>query len=208
MEIEYKGAHCLTIKLPQATVVIDPKLSLVGLKDVTITDMIELVTDEQFIVKANEKILIESPGEYEVANVSIKGVAAKRHRDESGKKVTMYQISSGGTRVGIVGHISDDLSEDQLEQLGLIDILIVPVGGSGYTLDAHSAAKLVGRISPKVVIPVHYADKGIKYEVAQNELDLFLKEVGATQHEALDKFKLKTGAALPEILTVVELNRT
>lgn len=208
MEIEYKGAHCITIKLSQVTIVTDPKLSLVGLKDMVTNDMVEIATDPQFVVHSKEKILIDGPGEYEVSGISIKGVAAKRYIDEDGKKATIYQVNVSNTKIGILGHVSEDLSEDQLEQLGLIDVLIIPVGGSGYTLDAHGAAKLVGRIGPKVVIPVHYADKGIQYEVAQNELDLFLKEVGATQHETLDKFKLKTGASLPEILTVVELNRT
>ena len=51
-----------------------------------------------------------------------------------------------------------------LLKLGLLDILIIPIGGGGYTLDANDAAKLIRKIDPKVVMPIHYADKALNYQ--------------------------------------------
>ena len=85
-------------------------------------------------------------------------------------------------------------------------LVAVPVGGSGYTLDAHQAVSVVRQLDPKVVIPTHFADKVVRYEVPQMELEPFLKELGAPQYEKTAKWKLK--GPLPEILTVIELERT
>ena len=106
----------------------------------------------------------------------------------------------------LLGNIYEKLSEDQLEELGVIDILIIPVGGNGYTLDATGAALLTRKIDPKVVIPVHYADSAVKYEVAQDTLDTFVKELGASV-ETTAKYKVKGPQAIPAALTVVELTR-
>jgi L-ascorbate metabolism protein UlaG (beta-lactamase superfamily) len=98
-----------------------------------------------------------------------------------------------------------DITDEQLETLGVIDILIIPVGGFGYTMDAIGAAKIVRKIDPKVVIPTHYADAGTTYPVNQADLDDFIKELGAPVVEE-DKLKIKAGS-LPESLTVVKLKR-
>lgn len=208
MEIEYKGASAVTIKTNQAIVSVDPMLSIVGLKDLKVEGAVEIVTEPRFAVHGGEKILISGPGEYEVSSVAIKGIAAQRQLDESGTNTTIYSLVAAGFRIGVIGHISEKLSDDQLESLGIIDILIIPVGGSGYTLDSHGAVKLIRQISPKVVIPTHYADSGVTYEVPQNELELFTKELAATSHDVLDKYKVKAGASLPEVLTLIELKRS
>lgn len=207
MEIEYKGANALIIKSGALSVIVDPRLSLVGLKDLKVTGQIELVTDNNFAVEGDQKILINGPGEYEVSGVSIKGIPAKRHIDETDQKVSIYQLEIAGQKIAILGHISGLLDESQLESIGVIDILTIPIGDNGYTLDAHEAAKIVGQIDPRIVIPTHYADKGLKYEVPQNDLADFLKELGAQQHEVVDKLKIKKGV-LPVVLTVYEVKRS
>lgn len=209
MEIEYRGANCVVMSTKNATVVVDPKLSAVGLKDVKIKNAIQLATIEEAIVASDDqRLIIDGPGEYEVADVSIKGVAAQQHIDteDDVKKATMYRIDMGGVRTGVIGHVYSQLSDDQLEQLGTLDVVIIPVGGNGYTLDAHAAAAIIRRISPKVVIPTHYADEKLSYEVTQAELAPFIKELAAT-HEMVPKFKVKNGI-LPEMMTLVEISRT
>lgn len=207
MEIEYKGATTITIKAGSAVnVVVDPKLSTVGLKDVKLTDAIEIVTDAQQIIDKDQKILISGAGEYEVSGVSIKGISIPRYKDPE-RKVTAYKLEVNGTRVAVLGHVSDTLDEVQLEDIGVIDVLALPVGGNGYTLDSHAAAKIVNQIDPKIVIPMHYKDSSAKYEVAQDDLAGFLKDLGAQEHEVVDKLKIKNGA-MPAVRTVFEINRS
>lgn len=208
-EVEYKGGNTLIISTKNGTIVMDPKLSINGLKDIVIKDAIEIATEPRFASNGPDaKLLIEGPGEYGVGDFDIRGIAAQRHLDSDDKPLlcTIYRIEIGDVRLGIIGNIYEKLSDDQLEELGLVDILVIPVGGNGYTLDAIGASSLVSKIDPKVVIPVHYADSAIKYEVVQSSLDEFVKDLGAPV-ETVPKYKVKSGSSIPAVLTVLELTR-
>jgi len=208
-EVEYKGANTVVISTKKSTMVTDPKLSLVGLKDLSIKDVIELATEARFSLDNDTvRLKIEGPGEYGVGEFDIKGIAAQRHLDSESDPLrsTMYRVEVSDIRVAIIGNIYEKLSDTQLEELGLIDVLIIPVGGNGYTLDATGAANLTRKIDPKVVIPVHFAEADLKYEVPQESLDVFVKELGAPVEE-MSKYKLKQSALLPAALTIVHLTR-
>lgn len=209
-DLEYKGGNTIVFSSKKVSLTTDPKLSLVGLKDIKTKDEVELATETRFSVNNPEaRIIIDSPGEYEVGDFTIHGVAATRHIDtpEQEKLSTMYRIECGDVKVAVLGNIDGKLDEDQLEAIGVIDILIIPVGGGGYTLDATSAAALTRSIEPKAVIPVHYADSALKYEVPQDELATFVSELGAPT-EVTSKYKIKSSASLPAVLTVIELTRS
>lgn len=212
LDIEYKGANSVVLTTKNATLVVDPKVSVAGGKDVVIKEAIELATEDRFALNSETaKLRIEGPGEYGVANFDIKGFAAQRHLDTEldPKKSTLYRIEVNGFRVGVIGNVYEKLNDDQLEGLGILDILVIPVGGGGYTLDPVGAATIVRQIEPKVVIPVHYADSGLKYEVPQIELDEFIKQIGAgAPVEETSKYKLKQASAVPEGLTIVKLERS
>lgn len=209
-EIEYKGANSVIISSKNGKLIVDPKLSLVGLKDIPTKGAIELATEKRFLSNdPDSTISIEGPGEYGVSDFDIKGIPARRHIDspDSPKESTIYRVMIGESRIGIIGNIYEKLSDDQLEKLGVLDVLIIPVGGNGYTLDATGASSLVRAIGPSVVIPVHYADKSIKYEVPQGTLDTFVSEMGAPV-ERLNKYKSKQLASEQSPLRVIELTRS
>lgn len=208
-EVEYKGANCIVVSSKKASIVVDPKLSLVGLKDANVKDAVELATEARFAINSEDaKLVIEGPGEYGIADFDISGVAAQRHLDTENdpKASTVYRIEAGDIRLAVIGNIYEKLSDDQLEEIGLVDILVLPVGGNGYTLDATGAATITRQIEPKVVIPIHYADPAITYEVPQGEFETFAGELGATVEE-MPKLKLKSAAALPAALTIYKLAR-
>lgn len=210
-DIEYKGGNTVVIATKKATLVADPRQSVVGLKDIAVKEAINLATEPRFATEQPDaKLAIEGPGEYEVGDFSIRGTAAQRHIDtEADDKIaTIYRIEVGDVRIALVGNIAPKLSEDQLEALGMVDIVVLPVGGGGYTLDATAAAALVRSIDPKVVIPVHYADKALSYEVPQDELATFVGELGAPVEEPVAKYKVKSVTSLPATLTVAELSRS
>jgi L-ascorbate metabolism protein UlaG (beta-lactamase superfamily) len=209
-DIDYKGGNTVIISTKKATLVFNPKLSLVGLKDIVMKDAVELSTEDRFAVKNDDaKLKISVPGEYGVGDVDIKVISARRHIDteDQAPSSVIFKLSIGDSRIAVLGNVFSKLSDDQLEEIGLVDILIIPVGGSGYTLDAVSAAKLTAKIDPKVVIPIHYEDKDLKYEVPQESVDLFLKEINAPI-EKVSKYKVKNGNVYPSSLTAVVLDRT
>lgn len=208
-DIEYKGANCVVLSTKKSSLVVDPKLSLVGLKDVKVKDAVELATEDRFSVASSEsKLNIEGPGEYGISEFDIKGIAAQRHIDTESdpRRSTIYRVEVGDVRLAFIGNIYEKLSEEQLEDIGVIDILVIPVGGNGYTLDPTGAASLARQIDPKVVIPVHYSDPAVKYEVPQEDLELFTKELGAPVEETA-KYKVKA-SVLPQVLTVINVSRT
>jgi hypothetical protein len=210
-DIEYKGGNGVVITSKKSQLVIDPKLSIIGLKDLAVKDGIEIATEARFATNdPDAKLHIEGPGEYESGDVSIKGIRATRHIDNPADEPisTMYRIEIGDVQIAVLGNIAPKLQEEQLEELGIVDILIIPVGGTGYTLDATSATTLTRQIDPKVVIPVHYADSALKYEVPQDEVDTFIKEAAAPVEEAGPKYKVKSPSSIPPVLTVVKVSRS
>lgn len=206
MELQYYGANCIRITTKKAAVTIDDNLNDLGLSSVARSGDIVLFTGPHGEPKTEVKLIIDHPGEYEVSDVSVHGVAAQAHLDESGKRATMYKVIIEDVRIIVLGHIAPDLSDQQLEELGVADILIVPVGGGGYTLDGIGALKLIKKIEPKLIIPTHFADKAVKYPVPQQELELALKDLAMEPTETTPKLKIKSGE-LSEITRLIVLER-
>jgi L-ascorbate metabolism protein UlaG (beta-lactamase superfamily) len=202
MELQYYGANSLKFSTKKSVIAVDPVSNITKLK----TDLKKintvLATQRTFTPESKEDVfLIDGPGEYEFEDYSIRGIPAQPHTEASGdKSATMYWIESNDTKVLVTGHIDSKLTEEQLESIGVVDVVVVPVGGSGYTLDAVGAANVVRAIEPKLVIPVHSSDDGFAYDVPQQELELFIKELGAPVAEGKpEKYKFKS---LPEQMTV------
>ena len=206
MEFQYHGANCISINMKQVTIVVDDNLAELGLKSIAKPDNIVLYTHEHPTLP-EAKLVLSDPGEYEVSEVSIFGIPARAHMDEAGKQTaTIYKIQHGDLRIAIAGHIHPDLTEDHLEEIGTVDILFIPVGGNGYTLDGVGALSVIRKIEPKIVIPTHYEDNKIKYPVPQQPLAEALKGLSMEPRETIGKFKPKP-ADFTENVQLVILER-
>lgn len=192
MDVQFYGANCVGITYKGTRLIVDDNLADLGAKSVVKPGDIVLYTGAHGDPKADVKLLIDHPGEYEVSGVSIIGVAARAHVDEDGPKTaTMYKIIAGDLNVVIVGHVYPELSEQQLETIGTVDTVFVPVGGNGYTLDSVGALKIIKELEPKLVIPTHYEEAGLKYPVPQQDLEQALKGLGMEPKETTAKLRLK-----------------
>lgn len=192
MDMQFYGANCLVLSGKHNRVVVDDNLSTLGSKGVTKDGDICLFTGQHSAVTANPKLIIDTPGEYEVSNVSVTGIQTRSHLDEEGKKTAvMYKIIWGDTRVLVTGHVFPKLSDDQLEAIGIVDVMFVPVGGNGYTLDATGALQLIKSVEPKFAIPTHYDDRNLHYEVPQANLADAMHNFGLEAKETVSKFQFK-----------------
>ena len=210
-DIEYKGANAVIFTTKKLKVVVDPGLDIAGHKDVAVKDSVVLLTEDRLRPKSNDyRLLFDGPGEYEVGDVSIVGVAARRNIDaeDQGKASTIYRLTIDDTKIAVLGNIAPKLDDDQLEAIGMVDIVVVPVGGGGLTLDSKDAAAIVRQIEPKAVVPVHFDDPALKYEVPQEKADLIVTELSAGVIEAGPKFKLKNTSSIPDRLTVIMISRS
>lgn len=207
MELQYFGGNCVKLMAKKSVVTIDDTLSELGVKSVTKPGDISLFTGVHEKPTVESKIVIDQPGEYEVSDISIQGIAARAHMDEEGThKATMYKLIVDDVRVAVVGHVYPSLSSAQLEALGTIDVLVIPVGGNGYTIDPIGALKLVKDIEPKLIVPTHFEDKALKYPVPQQPLEEAIKALAMEPRETVPKLKIKSGE-LGDLTQLVVLER-
>lgn len=203
-DISYRGVNCFEIKTKKANIIIDPFAKEFG-KQPSIKDKIVLYTSRTATeLDDSARFVINNPGEYEIDLVSVAGIPTKAFGDDSSETgATIYRLVIGDTRLGVIGNIEPKLSDEQLEALGLIDYLIIPVGGNGMTLDSTAAASLVRDIEPKIIIPSHFGVDGITYTVAQDKIEAFGKELGK---EVVIEQKIKLSRNdLPEELSIIGL---
>lgn len=134
-----------------------------------------------------EPFVIANPGEYETRGVFIYGVPAVVS-DTKGKKdrAAIYKLISEDLSVAHLSAIGEPLTDDQLEKLGTVDILLVPVGGNG-SLDYKKASEVVSQIEPRIVIPMYYKFEGQKTDLG--DVGDFIKHCGL-KSETTDKLKI------------------
>lgn len=205
IEIIYRGGSSLVISNSSSKLIINPNRQLVGLDNLDVNGLVQVATESNLMLESKDSVLnIDQPGEYEVLDFSVKGFEMKSRIDAEGTNSTSYLIRSEGFKIAMVANVDEDSFDQMSEELALVDVLILPVGGGGYTLDFKMASKLVKLIEPKVVVPIHYAESKLKYEVPQDDLELFEKEVSLPV-QAADSLKLRRAADLPEELSLYKL---
>ena len=198
MDITYLGAGSVKLAGRNLNIITDP-LAIGKADVVTLSGPAE--TGHEWPTGPTA-MRVELPGEYEVKGAMITGVPTRLHIDEEGHRGTAYSILIDGVNVVVVGNVAGKIDEDQVEHLGQVDVLIVPVGGNGLTLDAEGAAAVVAQLEPGYVIPVHYDDGVTKYPVPQSGVDKFLKEMGVNP-EPESKLRVNSKEAPTETQVVV-----
>ena len=193
MDIEYFGANCIRLTTKKASIVIDDNLAHIGGKSITKANDVTVATQAVLAVTESDQLAIRTPGEFEIMNVSVRGISARAHTDEPGKKTaTMYKFVAEDTHILVTGHIYPEIDETQLDAAGRVDILIIPVGGNGYTLDPLGALKIIRKIEPAVVIPTQYDISELNYEVPALKLEDAIQNLAMQpKEETLTKLKGK-----------------
>jgi L-ascorbate metabolism protein UlaG (beta-lactamase superfamily) len=150
--------------------------------------------------------VIQGPGEYEVKGVGVVGVSTY-HDNEKGAsrgRNAIYRIEIDGVAIVHLGDLGHTLTTAEVDELGGVDILMVPVGGV-YSLDAAQAVAVVNEIDPSIVIPMHYGRSELDQKIfgQLQPVSAFLKEIGK---EAVPQAKLSiTKDKLPDQMQVVVL---
>jgi len=208
MEITWLGQSCFKIEDKDVSVVLDPFNPSLGLKlPKNLSANILLITHEHYDHNFREGVggnpyIIDSPGEYEISGVTITGIPAfhdKKQGQERGS-ITMYLLEFEGIKICHLGDLGQDLTDEDIDKLGTVDILMIPVGGV-YTINGEEAAKIVGEVEPKIVIPMHYKIAGIKEPL--DTLEKFNQKINIKVEE-LDKLKIKAGS-LPQETKIIVL---
>lgn len=198
MEIEFFGGNCFRIKTKQTTIVVDDNLESLGKKSILGEKTAAFFTSPSIARPAKNMsyLTIDTPGEFEVGDVTVKGAQTRAHIDEEGKETaTVFQFMHDGQSVSVLGHVHPDMSVATLELISGTDILVLPVGGNGYTIDPVGAASVIKKTEPSIVIPSQYEIKGLSYEVPAQPLEEFTKVASLTYEAPIEVLKL---AKLPD----------
>lgn len=216
MEIKYLGHSSFLIKTRQARLVTDPfDPQMVGLKYpkveadiVTIShhhqdhDRAELVNPPA----GGEKLIIDLPGEYEKNGMRIFGYPSFHDQKKGADRGSniLYKIEAEGISVLHCGDLGLVLEDSFVDQIGGVDILLVPVGGV-YTIDPSEAAELVKKFEPSYVIPMHYNAPKLNQKSfgSLSTVDEFLKKIGVSSAPAIPKLVIKNEELEEEMKVVL-----
>jgi L-ascorbate metabolism protein UlaG (beta-lactamase superfamily) len=205
LDVTWLGQSCFRLRGRSAAVVTDPfspalgpKLKLEG-NVVTVSHGHENHSHVQSVRDAH---VIEGPGEYEVAGVTVRGLATYHDAQQGAEhgRNTVYLIELDDVSVCHLGDLGHTLDASTLEEIGNVDVLLVPVGG-GRTLDGAKAAEVVRQVEPRYVVPMHFGHPSIRAELAP--VDRFLKEMGVAEAEAQSKLVVQASSADAEMKVVV-----
>jgi L-ascorbate metabolism protein UlaG (beta-lactamase superfamily) len=208
VDITWLGLACFRIRGSQAVVVTDPfppglgyTLGKQTADIVTVSHPHPSHSYDAGI--SGEHRLVKGPGEYEISGVLILGLGTFHDsvKGQSRGKNTIYLMEIDGVNVLHLGDLGHMLGDEQVEEIGNVDILLLPVGGIA-TINAAMAAEVIRKLEPKVVIPMHY--KTEKNGRDLEPVDNFLKEMGQAQIEPRPKLTVSRNT-LPISTQVVVL---
>lgn len=208
MEIDWFGHACFRLRGRDGTVIADPYGKDIGLSFARPRGDIVTISHahpgHSFAagVKGDPKI-IDGPGEYEVKNIFVTGVPTA-HDKKGGKERganTIYVFDLDGLTICHLGDLGHVPTQPQIEALGNVNVLIVPVGGVS-TIHAGEAAEIVSMLEPQIVIPMHFAHADLKFKL--DSPAKFFKEMGIKAPDAVPSLKV-TKDNLPNETQVVLL---
>ncbi len=188
MEITYLGMSCVRLRGRDTQVLVDPpdgQLPGLGKTGPDLIVRTEGRTDaEKLLQRDGRSQEIAGAGEFEVRGVTVRGV-------DMGNGRTLMRVEIDDVRVVSVGRLDRQLTEEEIDALGHIDVLVAPVGG-GDALAAPAATKLVNALSPAIVVPVRYRSPNSPGSGDYEPVDTFAKEMGLAEdsYQALPKLNL------------------
>lgn len=192
MDLTWYGLSCFRItERKYATVVTDPFGSKVGLPSLKLKADIVTVSHKseghgKTAVVSGQSHILTGAGEYEIGGVF---VTATSSIAKDGTKNVIYLFDYDGLTVAHFGDMDAVPTRSQIEALGEVNILLVPVGG-GKSLNASQAAELVSMLEPNIVVPMHYHTEGLKIKL--EPIDRFLKEMGVTDPRIETQLKVSS----------------
>jgi L-ascorbate metabolism protein UlaG (beta-lactamase superfamily) len=205
-DIQYLGHSCFRLRGRDGIVLCDPYDRSVGAEIGRPTAHIVTVSHQHpdhanvaAVKPMRERLfLIEGPGEYEVGGVMIAGVRTFHDKLKGAERGSnsVYVIHLDDVVFCHLGDLGHELTTHQLDEIGNVDVLFIPVGGD-ETISPAEAVGVISQIEPRIVIPMHYAmsdQRSFTSDLAS--IEKFAHEVGIKEIVAEEKVTI-TAAKLP-----------
>jgi L-ascorbate metabolism protein UlaG (beta-lactamase superfamily) len=194
VDITWLGLSCFRIRGNQAIVITDPfppeSGYTLGKPTADIVTVSHPHPSHSYVQGVNgPPRVVKGPGEYEISGVLILGLTTYHDavRGQSRGKNTVYLLEIDGVTVCHLGDIGHVIGDEPVEEMGKVDILMLPVGGAS-TINAAMAAETIRKIEPKIVLPMHYQTPSASREL--EPVENFLKEMGQVTIEPRPKLNI------------------
>ena len=141
---------------------------------------------------------------YTLPGAAVTGYAAWHDAEAGGKRGPnrLYRIEMDGVRVLHLGDLGHMLSDEMIQAIGRVDVLLVPVGGY-YTIDAATAAALTRKIRPAIAVPMHYRTEASAKMPIETQAP-YLELMGAAEQKPQSRLTVRA-AELPDPTRIVWL---
>ncbi len=194
MTINWYGQSCFRLTSKDTSLLIDPFSKEIGLRTPRLNDNIFVVTHDHYDHNnldgiPSEAFVVRGPGEYEIKGVFVQGISSYHDKVEGKERGlnTMYLINMEEMNICHLGDFGQEkLNEEQVDALGDVDILMIPVGGK-YTINSQEAVEIISQVEPKIIIPMHYKVEGLKVDI--EDAKKFVKAIGLKPEE-VESFKI------------------
>ncbi|MEN6479799.1 MAG: MBL fold metallo-hydrolase [Anaerolineales bacterium] len=201
MEIVWYGHACFRLRGRGSAVVTDPFRSDLGYELPRLTGTVVTIShdhsyhNEARVVRGSPYV-ITGPGDYEIGGVFITGIRtnAEPKTTPPNLRNTAYVIEIEGLNICHLGNLLDVPTQQQAEDLGPIDVLLLPVGGNS-TLPAARAVEVVNVLEPRIVVPMMFRTADLHADLGP--VESFLTEMAIDEVQTEELLKL-TKSDLPE----------
>ena len=114
--------------------------------------------------------VVKGSGKRTVKGVQFTGIATSHDasRGQQRGSNTVFCFTLDDIRLCHLGDLGHVLSPGQVAEIGVVDILFIPVGGF-FTIDASVARQVCDQLEPKIVIPMHFRTSKCGYPIASVE---------------------------------------
>ncbi|MDL1903164.1 MBL fold metallo-hydrolase [Anaerolineae bacterium CFX9] len=207
LEITWYGHSCFRItERGRITAVTDPFSESLGipvpkLKADIVTISHDVPGHNALDTVKSDPYVLRGSGEYEIGGVFVTGIAMHTVSDSVVRSNVAYLFDYDNLTVLHLGDLAHVPDQSMVEEMGQVNVLLVPVGG-GNGLSAAQAAEVVALIEPHYIIPMHYELPGLA--VPLDPVDRFLKAMGVSKSAEQDVLKL-SASDLPEQPQVIVL---
>ena len=214
MKIQWCGHASFLITSDDGTKIItdpyEPGAYDGGIAYKPIDDAADIVTvshdhaDHNYVqgIKGNP-VVVKGPGTHEAKGISFKGIATY-HDPSEGKERgenTMFVFTVDGVILCHAGDLGHVLSEDQVKELGALDVLLLPIGGV-FTLDPNEATEVMDLVKPKILVPMHFKTPGCGFPIA--DVEEFLEGKSSVERIEGSEFSVSK-EQLPDATRIVVL---
>lgn len=185
MKIKWNGHASFTITASDGTVLVTDPYNPSGYGGVLKYDQVKDNADGVLVSHDHDdhnysQGLPGSPqvltGSGQVKEIKVNGIDTYHDESQGSERGpnVVFTFAVDGINICFVGDLGHQLSQEQINAIGAVDLLLLPVGGT-FTVDAVGAVGVAKALDPRLVIPMHF--KTDKCDLPIGEVDDFLAKM-------------------------------